>query len=111
MTEQVFASLAKAIPVTDPDRAYDQVRWDISASSRIVEGRQDVTVAFSCVPVRVLRDGTVEEAGEKLRQHMSLSSVRDKNGQLNAIGKALASLAELLLAERERREQASQNSR
>jgi len=101
MTDRVFAQLPKAVPIAEPNKDYDQARWDLSASCRIVDGKEDITVAFTYTPVRVLSDGTVEEAGERMRKHLSLSTVRSRDGALSGIGKALAQVAAALLAERE----------
>jgi len=100
MTEQAFIGAERVIPIAEPTRGYDLLRWDMSASSRVINGVQDVTVAITAVPCRVLASGTVDEANPTMAQHISLASVRDEQGQLTEFGKALLAAVRLGLGQK-----------
>ena len=56
------------VAIPEPTKGYDLLRWDLAASSRLVEGRQDATVSITMTPCRILQDGSVDEASESKRR-------------------------------------------
>jgi len=95
----VFVANPKPVAIPEPSKGYDLLRWDLAASSRLVEGRQDATVSITMTPCRMLKDGSVDEANESKRRYVHLSSIRDKDGQLTPLGKALLAVVELAVQE------------
>jgi len=95
----VFVANPKPVDIPEPTKGYDRLRWDLAASSRLVEGRQDATVSITMTPCRMLKDGSVDEANESKRRYVHLSSIRDKDGQLTPLGKALLAVVELAAEE------------
>ena len=95
----VFVANPKPVAIPEPTKGYDRLRWDLAASSRLVEGRQDATVSITMTPCRMLKDGSVDEANESKRRYVHLSSIRDKDGQLTPLGKALLAVVELAAQE------------
>jgi len=95
----VFVANPKPVAIPEPTKGYDLLRWDLAASSRLVEGRQDATVSITMTPCRMLKDGSVDEANESKRRYVHLSSIRDKDGQLTPLGKALLAVVELAAQE------------
>jgi len=97
--ESVFVANPRPVAIPEPTKGYDLLRWDLAASSRLVEGRQDATVSITMTPCRMLKDGSVDEANESKRRYVHLSSIRDKDGQLTPLGKALLAVVELAVQE------------
>ena len=97
--ESVFVANPRPVAIPEPTKGYDLLRWDLAASSRLVEGRQDATVSITMTPCRMLKDGSVDEANESKRRYVHLSSIRDKDGQLTPLGKALLAVVELAAQE------------
>jgi len=95
----VFVVNPRPVEIPEPTKGYDLLRWDLAASSRLVEGRQDATVSITMTPCRMLKDGSVDEANESKRRYVHLSSIRDKDGQLTPLGKALLAVVELAAEE------------
>jgi hypothetical protein len=64
-------TLPAPIEIAESDAPYNQLRWEISASSYNNADGNQITATMHTHPYRVLSDGTVEEAPERLHEHYS----------------------------------------
>lgn len=96
----VFPVSGKVVAIAEPTKGYTLARWDMAASSRVINGKPDVTVAFSWTPCRILSDGTLEEASASKAEHRALSSIYDaKTGALTPLGQALLEAVKIAISE------------
>ncbi len=86
-----------AVPVAEPETAYDRIAWSFSAASRVDGKMMDAVISMSWVPTRVLRDGTVEVGPESLRRHANVGTVLDERGQLTDVGQRLVEIIKMLV--------------
>lgn len=70
--------IEKPIPIPSPRDGYDRVMVWLAVSPRHVGGGVDYTVAIRARPYRVLEDGTIDEAPERMDRSVAIGSVDEE---------------------------------
>lgn len=92
----LFPILDTPIPQIAPDVPWTGLLVWLALSPRIDGATLDATASISYLPYRVLRDGTIDQAPEAMKQNYNIGSALEAMQTNPRLGQAIAGIAAIL---------------